>query len=222
MGAHKKVAIIVQRFGKEVNGGAEVHARILAQKLSEDYEVTILTSLAKDYSNWRPYFKPGPQTEGDQQIIRFTNVESASRKRKSHFARKMRLINFVQKSLQFFRVADKNNNFLLNEKSIETAGLNWLEAQGPAMPELIHYLKNNQAGYDAFIIFTILFYPGALSVLTVPQKAILIPTLHDEKPSYFPVYQKVMEAPEWIFLILMPNKYWQRGYFRWVLRKRKL
>lgn len=30
-----KVAIVVQRYGKKINGGAEVHARLLAEHLKE-------------------------------------------------------------------------------------------------------------------------------------------------------------------------------------------
>ncbi len=222
MEAHKKIAIIVQRFGKEVNGGAEVHARLLAQKLSEEYEVTILTSLARDYTNWRPYFAPGQQTEGNLKIIRFTNAQRASQKRQSNFARKMRLTNFAQKSLHLLGVRGKKFNFILNGKLIETTGLKWLEAQGPAMPDLIHYLKNNQACYDAFIIFTALYYPGALSALTVPEKAILIPTLHDEKPSYFPVYKKVFELPEWLFFNTNAEQKLAERIFSLRLKKKKV
>ena len=48
----KKIGIIIQRYGKNVNGGAEVHARMIAEQLMNKYDVTILTSCAQDYISW--------------------------------------------------------------------------------------------------------------------------------------------------------------------------
>lgn len=42
-----RIAFAVQRYGLEVNGGAEYHCRILAEHLSGRYEVDILTSQGK-------------------------------------------------------------------------------------------------------------------------------------------------------------------------------
>jgi hypothetical protein len=40
----KNIAIVCQRFGKAINGGAEVHAYKVAIQLSQFYNVTVLTS----------------------------------------------------------------------------------------------------------------------------------------------------------------------------------
>ena len=48
----KKVAFVVQRYGTEVNGGAETLARQLAMQLSKNYDVDILTTKALDYITW--------------------------------------------------------------------------------------------------------------------------------------------------------------------------
>jgi len=37
----KKIAIVNQRYGLEVNGGSELYTRMLAEKLSKHYEVDI-------------------------------------------------------------------------------------------------------------------------------------------------------------------------------------
>jgi hypothetical protein len=47
-----KIAIIVQRYGREINGGAEVHARLLAERLKEKYDVDVLTSCSLAYPAW--------------------------------------------------------------------------------------------------------------------------------------------------------------------------
>jgi glycosyltransferase involved in cell wall biosynthesis len=37
-----------------------------------------------------------------------------------------------------------------------------------------------------------------MGVLVAPHKSIIVPTMHDEKASYMPGYQKVMSSPRWI------------------------
>ena len=49
-----KVAIVVQRFGKDVIGGAESHAYQLAEKLSQlpQLSIEVLTTTAKSSQTW--------------------------------------------------------------------------------------------------------------------------------------------------------------------------
>jgi len=45
----KKIAIINQRYGLEVNGGSELYSREIAERLKAKYEVEVLTSCAVEY-----------------------------------------------------------------------------------------------------------------------------------------------------------------------------
>ena len=69
-----KIAIIVQRYGMEVNGGAEFHCRRLAENLiteSDVSEITVLTSCARDHYNWNNYFDPGESKLNGIKVVRF-------------------------------------------------------------------------------------------------------------------------------------------------------
>ena len=68
----KKVAFVVQRYGTEVNGGAETLARQLAMQLSKNYDVDILTTKALDYITWEDYY------EKDCEVIDGVNVKRFS------------------------------------------------------------------------------------------------------------------------------------------------
>src|SRR5207248_1576929 len=47
-----KLAIVVQRYGEGVAGGAERHCRLLAERFIANHDVTVLTTCAIDYRTW--------------------------------------------------------------------------------------------------------------------------------------------------------------------------
>ena len=51
-----KILIVVQRYGAEVVGGSESHARVVAQRLAKLNEVEVATTTALDYWSWAPHF----------------------------------------------------------------------------------------------------------------------------------------------------------------------
>ena len=48
-----KLAIVVQRYGADVNGAAERPARYVAEPLSAHADVRVLTPCAPDYVPWK-------------------------------------------------------------------------------------------------------------------------------------------------------------------------
>ena len=54
-----RIAVVVQRYGAAINGGAELHARYVAEHLARHAEVEVLTTCATDYVTWRNALPPG-------------------------------------------------------------------------------------------------------------------------------------------------------------------
>ncbi len=196
---NKKIAIVIQRYGKQVNGGAEVHAKMIAEQLAKFYAVTVLTSCAIDYKTWLPVMPEGLATEGDVTILRFGNGIRNPKKLR-FFQKKITNKLLIQKLFKKFNYPKWMLSLFSSLKNDEQNDhLEWLTAQGPSTPLLIEYLNENKNNYEAFIFFTTIYYPTALGILQVAPKSILIPTLHDEAVSYFPGYKNTMAAAKWIF-----------------------
>jgi hypothetical protein len=65
------VAIVVQRYGADISGGAELHARYIAERLSSRIHVRVLTTCARDHLTWRNEFPPGADEVNGIPIERF-------------------------------------------------------------------------------------------------------------------------------------------------------
>ena len=67
-----KVAIVVQRYGADINGGAEQHARYVAEHLATHVQVEVLTTCAhRDYISWKNEFPPGREVIHGIPVHRF-------------------------------------------------------------------------------------------------------------------------------------------------------
>ena len=66
-----KLAVVVQRYGLDINGGAELHARYVAEQLSRRADVEVLTSCARDYVTWKNELPHGLETVHGVPVRRF-------------------------------------------------------------------------------------------------------------------------------------------------------
>jgi len=193
----KKIAIVVQRYGLEVNGGAELHARLLAEKLATKYDIEILTTTALDYNGWKNYYPSGKEMVNEINVRRFPTIEASDRQ-----LRRARRAIFGNK--KYFRILKKIGvlDFLDRQFSIRTPSKrdvnNWLIRQGPYCPEMLNYIKANRNDFDVFIFFTYLYYPTASGMKIVPEKSIFIPTAHDEEIMFTKAYEEIYSLPAYI------------------------
>ena len=66
-----KLAIAVQRYGADINGGAELHARYIAERLSKHADVEVVTTCARDYVTWKNERPAGVETVNGITVRRF-------------------------------------------------------------------------------------------------------------------------------------------------------
>ncbi|MDP1568529.1 MAG: glycosyltransferase [Vicinamibacterales bacterium] len=148
-----KVAIVVQRYGADVNGGAELHARYIAEHLKRHVEVEVLTTCARDYITWRNELPEGVESVHGVPVRRFP------------VARERDPREFGRHSERVFTAAHSLNDELA-----------WLDAEGPASPALVAYIRQQAAAFDFFIFFSFRYYHAFHGARAVADKAILVPT----------------------------------------------
>jgi glycosyltransferase involved in cell wall biosynthesis len=171
MGDALQVALVVQRYGPEVNGGAEQLARRVARLLAGDLDLTVLTTCALDYRTWADHYPPGQQTVEGVRVRRFP------------VARERDVAAFDALSARAYAAP-------------EDAALarRWMDAQGPDAPGLLAHLREEGRGYDAVAFVTYLYRTTADAIGIVADRALLVPTLHDEPPARLAIFRGVFDA----------------------------
>ncbi|WP_342757082.1 glycosyltransferase family 4 protein [Kineothrix sedimenti] len=175
----KRIAFVNQRYGKEVNGGSEYYTMLMAQKLKEHYEVEVLTSKALTYEKWEDYYKEDVEDIDGVRVRRF----SVKRKRNRILQRLFKILV---------------TRFGWNTLKITEA---WNKILGPYVPELVKYIREHNDEYDAFIFVTYMYYPAVFGMREAAEKAIFVPTAHDEYCIYFKLYEETFRLPRKIVFL---------------------
>lgn len=187
----KRIAFVNQRYGKEVNGGSEYYTRLMAQKLKEHYEVEVLTTKALTYEKWEDYYKEDIEEIDGVKVRRFGVKRKRSR--------------ILQRLLKILITRFGGNK----RKITET----WNKVLGPYVPDLVKYIRENKEEYDAFIFVTYMYYPAVFGMREAAEKAIFVPTAHDEYCIYFKLYEEVFRLPRKIVFLTPEERDFVHGLF---------
>lgn len=177
-----KIALVVQRYGEEVNGGAELHARWLAEHLLRLAEVHVITTCAIDYNTWINEYPAGESELNGVQIHRFT----VDQQRISDMKERTAALLFKEHTL-------------FDEYC-------WIKDQGPYSTGLFNFIRQSAGRFDYFIFFTYLYAPTYFGLPLVSEKAILVPTAHEEPYLKFPVFRSLFHLPRVIVYNTEPEK----------------
>ena len=71
-GAAVRLAFVIQRYGLEVNGGAELHCRWLAERLARRHQVEVFATRALDYLEWKNHYPRGTEVVNGIPVHRST------------------------------------------------------------------------------------------------------------------------------------------------------
>lgn len=152
-----KLAIVVQRYGADINGGAELHARYVAERLARHADVQVFTTCARDYVTWKNELPAGEETINGIKVLRFP-------------------VNAPRNPDEFGR-----RSAVVFEKTHSIADeLAWLASEGPTSKALIRHITRVQGEFDFFVFFSARYYHSFHGVRAVADKAVLVPTAERE------------------------------------------
>ncbi len=179
----ENIAFVVVRYGLNINGGAEYHCRMLAERLTNDYNVEVLTTCVDNY-------RTGENLEFKEKEIINKVIVRRFKTNPTH----PELENFYKKKA---KPAYKLRRFLYKCHFLAIASYFFpiwhfkekeeLEALGSQVfhsPALFNFIKENKDNYKAIIPITIDYSHVYYTTLYAPEKTIVIPTMHYHKTAF--------------------------------------
>jgi glycosyltransferase involved in cell wall biosynthesis len=184
-----KIAVVVQRYGADISGGAELHARYIAERLARHAEVEVLTTCAKDYITWRNELPAGDETVNGVHVRRFP----VSRPRNTD--------DFGRRSHFVF----ERTHSLADE-------LAWLASEGPTSPALVRHISRVRDDFDFFVFFSYRYYHAWHGARAVSGKAVLVPTAERDPAAGLAIFGSVFRGVR----ALMFNSFEERALIQGV------
>jgi glycosyltransferase involved in cell wall biosynthesis len=166
-----KVAVVVQRYGQAINGGAELHARYIAEHLARHGQVEVLTTCATDYVTWRNELQPGIETVNGVAVRRFRVKHERDP-----------------------RVFGKRSDRVFEQRHSVGDELDWLDAEGPTSPALVDYIAKHAADYDFCLFFSYRYYHAYYGSRAAPDRAILVPTAERDATIGLSIFQPLFRS----------------------------
>lgn len=179
----EKVAFVVVRYGKDINGGAEYHCQMLAERLVEKYDVEILTTCVRNVSTGENYYPEGVENWNGVVIRRFKadpvnpqNEQAYTKKAKParrlrHLLYQLRLLIFISRFIPEWRFKQKDEINAMNASIFFSSRLN-------------SFIQLHKDDYKAFIAMSLDYPTFYYTALYAGEKMIAIPTMHYAKISF--------------------------------------
>lgn len=169
---------VVQRYGAEVAGGAELHCRQFATRLAgRGHEVEVVTTCARDYVTWANEYPPGAELLDGVTVHRLPTTRP----------RDLRLFGPLNARVT---LGDRPVALHVQEE--------WMRAQGPDVESLAPWLDANAAGFDAVLFYTYLYATTSVGLARVAGRVptVLHPTAHDEPTLGLAIFDGVFRLPD--------------------------
>ncbi len=166
-----KLAVVVQRYGTQINGGAELHARYIAEHLARHADVEVVTTCATDYVTWRNDLPAGVEEVNGVQVRRFRVKHERDPK-----------------------VFGKRSDRVFEQRHSIGDELDWLDAEGPTAPAVVEHLTRHASEYDHCLFFSYRYYHAYYGARATASRAILVPTAERDEAIGLSIFQDVFRS----------------------------
>jgi glycosyltransferase involved in cell wall biosynthesis len=166
-----KFAFITPRYGAEFNTGAEHACRLLAEQIAKRHDVDVLTTTARDSSQWRNDYSEGADRVRGALVRRFAVSATPERPAFTELTRRLR----------------EGPRYRADE-------ISWVREVGPWSSGLIEHIKRQHRSYDALVFFG-LMHPLTVSGLEIaPERSVLFPHLRLRSELRFDLWADVLAS----------------------------
>ncbi len=180
-----RLALVVQRYGEAVDGGAEYHCRLVAEHLARRHQVEVITSCARDYITWANELPSGLSFVNGIPVRRFK-------------------VRRPRDPERFGRVSRK----VFGSSHEEKDELQWLQEQGPFSPALVRHLRRNRGRYDYFIFFSYRYYHSYYGIAELSRQSLLVPTAERDEVLDLAIFRPFFSLPR----AIVYNSYEERDW----------
>ena len=170
-----KLALVIQRYGLEVAGGAELHCRWLAERLSRRHHVEVFATRALDYLEWKNHYPEGTEVVNGIRVHRHTV-------RRTRNARKFASLS----------------NICFHESHTRKEEEAWVRENGPYSPALVKAVTRSRDRFDRFLFYCYRYYQSFHGIPAVPDRALLVPTAEEDPAIRLAVFKELFQAPRGI------------------------
>ncbi len=167
-----KLAFVIQRYGLEVNGGAELHCRWLAERLAQRHQVEVFATRALDYLEWKNHYPKGTEVVNGVPVHRCT-----------------------VKRTRNARVFASLSNICFHETHTREEEIAWVRENGPYAPELVKAVVAARGRFDRIFFYCYRYYHSFRGVPAVADRAILVPTAEEDPAIHLEVMKPLFRAP---------------------------
>jgi glycosyltransferase involved in cell wall biosynthesis len=179
-----RIAFVIQRYGREVMGGSELHCRQIAERLVRaGHACTVYTTAARDYITWKNEY-PTEESLLNGVVIKRFPVEK-------------------ERDIDAF---NEYSDWIFSHAHTRDDEINWMERQGPFSPLLVEAVERDEKTQDLFIFFTYLYYNTYWGMKKVREGRVLVPTAHDEPPLHLEIIREVFSLPQAFMFNTEPEK----------------
>jgi glycosyltransferase involved in cell wall biosynthesis len=170
-----RLAFVIQRYGLEVNGGAELHCRWLAERLALRHHVEVFATRALDYLEWRNHYRAGTEVVNGIPVHRHT-----------------------VKRTRNARAFASLSNLCSHETHTRQEEEAWVRENGPFSPALVKAVARSRDRFDRFLFYCFRYYQSYHGLPAVRERAILVPTAEEDPAVQLGIMRPFFSLPRGI------------------------
>lgn len=166
-----RLAVVVQRYGEEIRGGAELHALLVAEHLAKRHQVEVVTSCARDYVSWTNEYPLGLDCIHGIPVWRFPVARTRDPRR-------------------FGRLQER----VFHRDHGEAEARAWMDEQGPYTPAMLRWIETHRDRFDYWICFSYRYWTTFHALQAVEGRGILVPTAEPDPTIEVPLFHPVIRS----------------------------